>query len=399
MNLAILKKISAQILSRSVPPLRRMLYHNIDFNSKLIGIKGARGAGKSTILRQFVKSCSLSPAEILFVSCEHPAMAQASLHDIAEDFYAHGGKLFIVDEIHKAPNFSQSLKAIYDLFDLQVIFSGSSALKIEHGKADLSRRAVIHHLGVLSLSEFITLQTGKTFKTFTLAEILSNHYDIAVDIIGKTRPLEQIGYYFAYGCYPFYLESLTDYPHKLSEVVSLTIDNDLCSIFNIAPSKLDKLKKILYMLCVTPPYEVNISKLSSAVGVSWLTLAKYIERMDAGSLLHIIRGGKGMRAVNKPDKLLLDNPNLFNILCASPNIGSVRESFFVSAIIESGKHQIHYHDQGDFIIDEKYVFEIGGKSKDRKQLTDNGNGYIAADGLEVGDGVKIPLWLFGFLKR
>lgn len=326
-------------------------------------------------------------------------MAQANLYDIAEDFYTHGGKLLIIDEIHKAPNFSRSLKAIYDLFDLQVIFSGSSALRIEHEKADLSRRAVIHHLGVLSLSEFITLQTEQDFQTFSLEEIINNHYDITVDIIGKIRPLEQMGYYLEYGCYPFFLESLKDYPHKLSEVVSLTIDSDLCSIFNIAPAKLDKLKKILYMLCVTPPYEVNISKLSCAVGVSWLTLSKYLERMDAGSLVHIIRGGSGMRSVNRPDKLLLDNPNLFNILCASPDIGSLRESFFVSAILENGKHQIHYHNQGDFIVDEKYVFEIGGKSKDGKQLAGFSNGYIVADELEIGDGKKIPLWLFGFLKR
>jgi len=398
MNLAILRKISAQILSQETPALHRRLFHHIDFTSKLIGIKGARGAGKSTLLRQYVKSCAFSATEILFVSCDHPAMAQENLYDIAEEFYAHGGKLFIIDEIHKAPNFSQSLKAVYDLFDLQIIFSGSSALKIEHEKADLSRRAVIHHLGVLSLNEFITLQTGKEFQTFSLEEILRNHYDIAAEIIGRIRPLEQMGHYLEYGCYPFYLESLTDYPHKLAEVVSLTIDADLCSIFNIAPAKLDKLKKILYMLCATPPYEINISKLSGAVGASWLTLAKYLERMDAGSLVHIIRGGSGMRAVNKPDKLLLDNPNLFNILCASPDIGSIRESFFVSAILESRKHQIHYHDQGDFCIDEKFVFEIGGKSKDGKQLAGLSNGYIAADGLEIGDGKKIPLWLFGFLS-
>ena len=398
MSLAVLKKISAQILRQETPVLRRMLYDHIDFNSKLIGIKGARGAGKSTMLRQYVKSCKLSPTEILFVSCDHPAMVQGDLYEIAEEFYNHGGKLFIIDEIHKAPDFSRSLKAIYDLFDLKVIFSGSSALRIEHGKADLSRRAVIHHLGVLSLSEFISLQTGQQFPTFSLKEIIADHYDIAVEITGKIRPLEQMSYYLEYGCYPFYLESLIDYPHKLAEVVSLTIDTDLCSIFNIAPAKLDKLKKILYMLCATPPYEINISKLSSAVGVSWLTLAKYLERMDAGSLVHIIRGGSGMRAVNKPDKLLLDNPNLFNILCASPDIGSLRESFFVSAIIENRSHQIHYHDQGDFYIDEKYIFEIGGKSKDGKQLAGLSNGYIAADGLEIGDGRRIPLWLFGFLK-
>ena len=395
MDLAILRKISAQILSRDIPQLRRRLYGDIDFNSRLIGIKGPRGAGKSTLLQQYASSCDFTPSEILFVSCDHPAMVQESLYDIAEFFYAHGGKLFIIDEIHKSPQFSQQLKAIYDFFDLKVIFSGSSALKIEHNKADLSRRAVIHHLGVLSFSEFIAIQMKEPFQTYALKEILENHYDIASDIISKVRPLEQLGYYFDHGCYPFYLESLKDYPYKLLEVVSLTIDNDLCSIFHINPSRLDKLKKILYMLCTTPPYELNISKLSSAVGTSWLTLSKYLERMDAGSLIHIIHGGSGMRTVNRPDKLLLDNPNLFNILCASPDIGSVRESFFVSSVKE--KHQIHYHDRGDFIVDDEFVFEIGGRSKGAQQLDSSRSGYIAADDIEIGDGQKIPLWLFGFL--
>jgi predicted AAA+ superfamily ATPase len=397
MNLAILRKISAQILSKDIPPLRRKLYGNIDFSSKLIGIKGARGAGKSTILQQYASSCKLSPSKILFVSCDHPAMAQESLYDVAEAFYARGGKLFIIDEIHKTPQFSQQLKAIYDLFDLQIIFSGSSALKIEHEKADLSRRAVIHHLGILSLSEFVSIQMNKPFQTYTLNDILQHHYDIAADILSTIKPLEQLGYYLEYGCYPFYLESIKDYPHKLLEVVSLTIDNDLCGIFHIAPAKLVKLKKILYMLCTTSPYELNVSKLSSAVGASWLTLSKYLERMDAGSLIHIVRGGTGMRAVNKPDKLLLDNPNLFNVLCAAPNIGSVRESFFVSSLV--AKHQIHYHDRGDFIVDDEFVFEIGGRSKNAKQLDKKENGYIAADDIEIGDAQQIPLWMFGFLDN
>lgn len=395
MNLPIFQKISAQILSKEVPSYKRWLYEKIDFNAKLIGIKGPRGAGKSTILRQYAKESKIELSKILYVSCDHPAMAGVSLYDIGENFYARGGKLFIVDEIHKNENFSQELKALYDVFDMQIIFSGSSALKIEHASADLSRRAVVHDLGVLSLREFVEIQTNQKFHSYTLEEITSNHYDIATAIMSRIRPLEQYENYINYGCYPFYQESLTDYPQKLLEVINLTIDSDLCGIYNIDPSKLDKLKKIIYMLCATSPYELNVSKLSAAVGTSWPTLSKYLERMDAGSLIHIVRGGSGMRAVNKPDRLLLDNPNLFTVLCANPDVGSIRESFFVSQV--SLGHQVHYHDRGDFIVDETKVFEIGGASKKEEQLQGNKNGYIAADNIETGYDNKIPLWLMGFL--
>ena len=395
MDLATLQKISTQILSREVPTYKRYLYSKIDFNSKLIGIKGARGAGKSTILLQYAKSLELPNSKILYVSCDHPAMSGESLYAIAEAFYARGGKLFVIDEIHKNEHFSKDLKAIYDVFELQVLFSGSSALQIENSLADLSRRAVIHTLGVLSLREFCELQTKQTFQSYTLEEILQNHEDIVFKIKKQIQPLELFNDYLQFGCYPFYQESLSDYPIKLLEVINLTIDSDLCGIYNIDPSKLDKLKKIIYMLCSTKPYELNISKLSSAVGTSWVTLQKYLERMDAGSLIHIVRGGEGMRAVNKPDKLLLDNPNLFTILCGNGDIGSIRESFFVSQL--SLHHQVHYHDRGDFIINDNFVFEIGGASKSDSQLKGNKKGFVVCDDIETGFENKIPLWLMGFL--
>ncbi len=395
MNLPILQKISSQILAKTIPPYRRWLFEKIDFGGKLIGIKGPRGSGKSTLLLQYAKSRNLPASKMLYINCDHPAMSATSLYEVAEHFYARGGELLFIDEIHKSRNFSQELKAIYDVFDLQVIFSGSSALEIEHASGDLSRRAVVHDLGVLSLREFVELQTGEHFPAYTLDEIVENHFDIASEIMTKIRPLEQFGNYMQYGCYPFYRESLIDYPQKLLEVINLTIDSDLSAIYSIDSSKLEILKKVIYMLCATKPYDLNIKKLSSAAGTSWQTLAKYLERMDAGSLIHIVRQGKGMRAVNRPDKLLLDNPNLFTVLCASANIGSVRESFFVSQV--GLKHQVHYHDKGDFIVDDSKVFEVGGASKSDAQLEGNPNSYVVSDDIEIGLDKRIPLWLFGFI--
>ncbi len=395
MNLPILQKISAQILANDVPVYKRWLFDNINFENKLIGIKGPRGSGKSTILMQYARSLDLPASKVLYIDGDHPAMSTATLYDVAESFYARGGELLIVDEIHHIDNFSQQLKAIYDVFDLQVIFSGSSALEIDHASGDLSRRAVIYDLGVLSFREFVEIQTGERLKSYTLDEIIANHYDIAASLMQKFRPLEHFGAYMEYGCYPFYLESIGEYPQKLLRVINLTIDSDLPAIYHIDASRISILKKVIYMLCVTKPYDININKLSSAVGTSWQTLAKYLERMDVGSLIHIVRRGKGMRAVNRPDKLLLDNPNLFTVLCAKPDTGSIRESFFVSQVGLS--HQIHYHDQGDFIVDDSTVLEIGGASKGTTQIANTPDAYIAADDIEIGFGNKIPLWLFGFL--
>jgi len=389
----ILRQTSANILARRQPGYQRFLHKKIDFAEQLIGIKGARGCGKTTLLLQHAKQSQHEPQRILYIACDHPAMIDVDLFELAQTFHQEGGSLLLIDEIHKSANFAAHLKAIRDTFDLQVIFSGSSALRLQNELADLSRRAVVYTMPVLSLREFLEIETEQSFEAYTLEDILENHTRIATEIMQQARPIEHFKKYLEYGAYPFYRESLENYSSKLLEVINLTIDSDLSGIYGIDPSKLDKLKKLLYMLCSTNPVELNVSKLSGAVGTSWPTLSRYLESMSAGSLVHVIRGGTGMRTVNKPDKLLLDNTNLFHVLCAAPNLGSLRESFFVSQL--SSQHQVHYHNQGDFIIDDEWVFEIGGAQKTLKQLAGNPKGYAAIDDVVVGDGKRIPLWLFG----
>ncbi len=391
----ILRQTSAMILARQQPAYRRFLHNRVDFGEQLIGIKGARGCGKTTLLLQYAQTCGLENARMLYLACDHPAMVDVSLYELAQTFYQEGGQLLLIDEIHKSKGFAAHLKAIRDTFDLQVIFSGSSALRLEHELADLSRRAVVHELPVLSLREFMEIETGLVFTPHSLPEILADHPNIAASIMQHLRPIEQFRKYLQYGAYPFYRESLDNYTSKLLEVVNLTIDSDLASLYSIDPGKLGKLKKLLYMLCSTDPVELNISKLSAGVGTSWPTLARYLESMGAGSLVHVVRGGSGMRTVNKPGKLLLDNTNLFYALCANPNIGSIRESFFVSQL--SYGHQVHYHDKGDFLVDDRWVFEIGGAGKTLKQLAKHPDGYAAVDDVVIGDGRRIPLWLLGVM--
>ena len=390
---SILRQASQFVLAQSQPEYHRFLYKKINFDERLICLKGARGAGKTTLLLQYVDSIEIPKNKILYVACDHPAMAGISLYEMAQTFFQEGGRLFLVDEVHKAKGFARELKAINDTFDLQVIFSGSSALRIDHELADLSRRAVIYELPVLSFREFLEIETGSRFEAYSLEGIVKNHQAISAEICAKIRPIELFQKYLQHGSYPFYLESEETYIQKLLEVINITIDSDLCGLFNIEPRKLDTLKKILYMLCSTPPFELNKSKLSSAVGASWPTLSKYLERMEAGSLIHSVRGGTGMRTLNRPNKLMLNNPNMFFALCASPNTGSIRETFFVSQVSQG--HEVHYHDQGDFIVDEKFIFEIGGPGKTKGQLGKQGQAFVASDGIESGAPWQIPLWVLG----
>lgn len=392
---AIIRQASFFILSRSVKSYRRFLLAKINSNEPLIGIKGARGCGKTTLLLQYAEQSPLSPEKILYVSCDHPAMQGCDLYALAQSFFQEGGKLLLLDEIHKLKGFAIQLKAIRDTFDLQVIFSGSSAIRLDYEAADLSRRVAMHHLPALSFREFLEIETGKEFPAVSLDELVINHLPLAANIAKQLRPIEFYLQYVNHGAYPFYLESRENYSLKLLEVINQVIESDLPAIANIESGKLDKLKRLLYMLCSTSPLELNKAKLSGAIGTSWPTVAKYLLLLDQAALIHQIRGGSGMRVVNKPDKLLLDNPNIFQVLCAKPDVGSMRESFFVSQLCY--EHQIHYHDRADFIVDDNYIFDIGGAGKTGKQIREVENSYIVQDNIEVGGSKNIPLWLFGFL--
>ena len=391
----ILSKLSKRFLSKKPASFKRFLYEKIDLNAKLIGIVGGRGSGKTTLMHQIAKASKFKPSQILYISCDHPAIINENLYEIADEFYIRGGKLLLLDEIHKIKDFATHLKAIYDFSDLKVIFSGSSAMSIKNEIADLSRRALIYDMPPLSFREYLALSNIAHLKAYKLEDILTSHEDIVVDILEEIKPLEHFENYLAYGAYPFFKEGINSYNDRLLKVINTTIDSDLATIFSINYDKLDALKKVLYMLCSTSPYELNKSKLSGSVGISWSTLSKYLEYMQKGALLNIIRGSKGYKSIQSQNKILLNNPNLFNVLCAKPDIGAIRESFFVSQILLN--HQIHYHTKGDFLIEEKIVIEVGGKSKDAKQIKDINSAYLAIDDIESGYDNAIPLWLFGFL--
>ncbi|RUM76215.1 MAG: hypothetical protein DSZ11_00870 [Sulfurovum sp.] len=386
-------QLSNLYFSLPTPSFKRYLFSQIDFESRLIGILGQRGVGKTTLIRQVAQDYELAHSKMLYISADN---IQRTLSDIAIEFASFGGKLLIIDEIHKAKDFALELKTIYDFVDIKVIFSGSSALELENSKVDLSRRSLFYELGSLSFREFLAIKFHIELEPLSLEDIVENHQEIALSISKKFKPLEYFSYYKSYGAYPFFTEGELGYNLRLNEIMNIILDSEVASIYNVDSDKINTIRKLLHLLCSSVPMELNIQNLAQSAELSRNTLYAYLYYLKKANLIEIIGGNfKNKKLLNKPDKIYLDNINLYNILCSDHNIGSLRESFFISQIKVA--HDVKYSNVGDFKIDEKFIFEIGGKNKGFKQIKDIPNSFVVADDMESGFGNKIPLWLFGLL--
>lgn len=387
---------SSQILKLQNFSYKRYFYHTINFDDKMVGILGSRGVGKTTVIIQYLNSLDLPKSKKLYFSADSIMTSSTSLYDIADQFSKSGGKVLAIDEIHKYKDFEKELKEIYDFLDLKVIFSGSSALQLEHRKADLSRRAVLYRVKGLSFREFLELKLDRKFKSYTLEEIITNHADIADELINEIKPFEYFKEYLQYGYFPYYFENNETYNIKLEETVNTVIESDLPIIFNIEPQSIQKLKQLVSLICASKPYELNITSLSKKIGINRNTLYQYIYYLTMGNIFSSLKAKtKGDNIFSKPQKLYLNNPNLSFSYCQSNDIGTIREQFFLNML--SQRYDISYPKLGDFLVDDKYIFEVGGKDKSFKQIKDIDHSYIAADNIEIGFGNKIPLYLFGFL--
>ena len=388
---------------------KRYFFKEVNFTNRLIGIIGDRGIGKTTFLLQYLNELDLPLDKKLYVSAEFLLLSNIKLFELAEEFEKIGGKVLVIDEIHQVVDFEKHLKMIYDMFpSLQVIFSGSNAIKLEHSKADLSRRAILYRFGGLSFREFLELKTGEKFESFTLEDILENHTEIAFELTSKFKPFEFYKEYLEYGYYPFYFEVAKDtFFIRLNETINATIEHDLAYIFNIEPKFIIKLKQLVTLICTSKPYELNISKLAQKIEINRNTLYQYIYYLNRGKIFNILdHKAKGDNIFSKPAKIYLANSNLNFAYCKNIEIGTVREVFFANQLKNYFSlyrnssflgDEILASKKGDFLINEKYLFEIGGKNKSFKQIKDIDNSFVVADDIEIGFNNKIPLWLFGFL--
>ena len=400
MQKAIMEDLLVEFQSKiaQVPlAIQRYLVDQIDLTNRLIAIKGARGAGKTTLLLQVAK-LHLPISSSLYVSLDHLYFFENKLYDLAKQFSQFGGTHLLLDEVHKYPNWSRELKLIYDNFpELHVIFTSSSMLEIYKSESDLSRRAVSYDLKELSFREFMMFETQKKIQRYSFSEILERHNQIATQLLQEIKPLPLFDKYLKTGVYPYYKENETLYLQKLQNTINLIIEVDINAVEDLQYDTLVKLKKLLVSVASSAPFTPNITKLSKKVGVSRNMLVQSIKILErAGLVNELYKDTSGIGVLTKPEKLYLNNTNLMYALAKeNTNIGNVRETFFLNQF--KGLHEINRSEIADFLIDKTYTFEIGGKNKTKKQIQGIKNAYLAKDGIEIGVGTIIPVWLFGMM--
>ncbi|WP_297969024.1 AAA family ATPase [uncultured Campylobacter sp.] len=372
---------------------KRYLYNEINFNEKLIGIVGARGTGKTTMLFQKLIELKARNKKALYISLDYPFLGSASLSELAFEFVDNGGEYLLLDEVHKYEDFAAHLKTIYDMSPLNVIFTGSSAVSILNAKSDLSRRVSVFSLEGLSFREFLELENGMTIDKFSLEAILKDHQAIANDLKIKQNQFKK---YLKFGYYPFYFNKQNSYYESLLNTINLSIDVDLTSLGLVEQKYTYKLKKLLEVVCQSEPFEVNYTKIAALAEISRAKLYDYIAYLNDARLVNMIdEQSRGLSKLVKPAKIYMNNTNLIYAYGDDCKAGTIRETFFANQL--RVKYRLNIPKQGDFIVDDKFIFEVGGKNKGFEQIKDISSSYIAADEIEVGSGNKIPLWLFGLL--
>ncbi len=392
-----LKRLSNEAMRRVPGEFVRSLMNEIDRGQQMFGITGARGSGKTILMLQMAKKVKERSSSI-YVSLDDIYFSENKLIYFAEEFHAMGGENLFLDEVHKYPGWSQELKNIYDnLPELKVVFTASSALDIYKGAYDLSRRAVVYNLPGLSFREFLTFKYKIMFPPLSLEEILFSKEALYASILDRIKPLPLFREYLEFGYYPFFKVAGKNYHRLLLNTVNQVIENDLPAIYNIDYHAMLKIKKLLVILSRIVPFKPNIEKLASQTGVTRDTLLKYLYYLDKAQIIkRIDRDTHGINLLNKPEKIYLNNTNLFYALNdLIHDTGALRETFFLNQL--STKHTVTYPEKGDFLVDGKYLFETGGKNKTQKQIGGIKNSYIVADNTEYRFENKIPIWLFGFL--
>ncbi|MFW5662358.1 MAG: ATP-binding protein [Bacteroidota bacterium] len=376
------------LLQNTATDFKRYLYGEVSWDSRMIGIIGARGVGKTTMILQYIKE-NLDTKRALYVSADDIYFSENRLVELADDFYKNAGEYLFVDEIHKYPDWSRELKNIYDSFpNLKLVFTGSSILDIIKGSADLSRRAIIYQLQGLSFREYLKLYHDYDTGVYSLSQIINNE----VKLNDIEHPLPLFSDYLKRGYYPFGIEN--EFNIRLGQVIVQTLESDIPQYANLNVGTGRKLKRLLSIIAESVPFKPNFTKIAEMINVSRNSLDDYFSYMEkAGLIMQLRHETAGLRGLAKVDKVYLDNSNIiFNLVGSKSNIGNIRETFFLNQT--RVKNDVISSKKADFKIDD-YTFEIGGKSKGQSQIGDDGNSYVVKDDIEFGYRNVIPLWAFG----
>jgi len=376
---------------------KRYLYPHINWDARVIGIKGERGVGKTTMLLQRIKEKYVNPDDTFYMSLDHYWFKTHTLQDLVTFLYNHGITEMYIDEVHKYKDWSSILKNLVDQYaDLRIVYTGSSLLEIDNSKVDMSRRQTPYILKGMSFREYLQYEGILQMEAVPLEVLLSNHAAVAMNIISKTKVLKEFNKYMEHGVYPFYKESGSDFLVRLKEVVNTVIESDLPAVEKITYETIEKCKKLFMIIAENVPLQPNVERLAQSLSTTRDTLLSILYNLDKAEVLalHTVELKSYKKLVN-PAKIYLGNTNLMYAFTPKVEVGTLRETFFIDQL--SAVSTVQMPAKGDFLIDGKYLFEVGGPSKDFEQIAGIKNSYIGADEIETGYGAIIPLWMFGLL--
>ncbi len=373
----------------------RYLYNEIDWEAKLIVIKGPKGVGKTTLMLQRMKQAFPKSGKALYLSLDHIWFANHHLLEIAEYFALHGGTHLFLDEVHKYPNWEQEVKNIYDFYPLNLVVSGSSMLNLaQSAKGDLSRRHIMYELRGLSFREYLKINKVIDWQPVSLETLFQNHVDIAAETFPSITILPWFEQYLQRGYYPFFKEKGGRFYDRIQHIIDNIIDSEIPTVSDIDLASRYKIKSFLSVLAHDNPYTLNITDLCRKLETNRNTLLKLIQLIASAGVTRNLRAKDSYAALGKPEKILFDNTNIIYAF-GNENTGTVRETFFASQLSQG--HKLFMPNKGDFLIDDQWTVEVGGKDKSFEQIKDMSNSYVAADDIDMDLGNKIPLWMFGLL--
>ncbi len=397
-ELARMRLISNRLIDETPTAFHRRLYRSVDWENRLVCIKGPRGTGKTTMLRQSAKERFGLDPRAIYVSFDHYWFKTHSPLEFAEEMHKQGVTHLFVDEVHHVEHWQTAIKNFTDFYpEMSVVYSGSSLLKMDNREGDLSRRQIAYTLDGLSFREFLAYEGALDAEPVPLEAVLADHVRLAADVARKIRVLPLFERYLATGFYPFYKTEHSGYYERVAATVDKVLDSDWPAVEDVTPATIRKTKKMLAVLAASCPQQPNMSALYRELETERNMGIRLLEALERAELFIGIDQGPGkLKHLSRPAKIFLGDTNLMHALVASPDTGAMRETFFANQL-HAANHAILAPDKGDFIVDGKWLFEVGGEGKGFRQIKDKRDSFVVNDGIESGIDNKIPLWLFGFL--
>lgn len=394
----ILLEQSERLIANTKLDFKRYLFDIIKWDNRLIGVKGARGTGKTTLLLQWIKEQNLTTEKAAYFSLDDLYFTEHSLKDTVAQFYKNGGFILALDEVHKYKNWSLEIKNVYDFFpNLKIIFTGSSIIDISKQEGDLSRRALMYELPGLSYREYLSMQGIIDLPVIKLDDLLFNSVAIKKNIPNDFRPLAYFNSYLNHGYYPFGLVDNASVYQRINQLIRTIVEVDMAELKDFDIRNAKKLLQLIYVIAQQVPFKPNITSLATKTSIHRNSLNNYLYYLEQAKIISLLfPAGNSTAVLQKPEKIFLNNTTLLAALAEDkPNIGTVRETFFLSQL--QPLHKVHLPKHGDFFVNGKYTFEVGGKGKGQKQLSTLENAWVVKDDIEFPMLKTIPLWMFGLL--